>query len=442
MTNSIKSEDVTPSGVIFDSTAQTNDDYRGSRPAWNRQLDFIFSLIGYAVGVGNIWRFPNLCYRNGGGAFLIPYSLMLFACGIPLFFLEVSLGQFSNKGAIKVWDICPLFRGVGIGTLVITTICNVYYNLLIAFILFYLFSSFTSMLPWSQCNHKWNSPSCIVLKDQVHRNETMIGDLRSKSTSTFEFWHYKVLNISEGLHHMGSINWKLAGYFILAWTIAYLCLIKGIKSTGKIVYFTATFPYVMLTILLIRSLLLPGAFNGILYFIRPNWKLGYAPLNKIRQSRSSGVKYSSNTSNSSAFASAVSLSSSLTCSLTSGARSSTPALFRVSAPPSSHPPSFCSSFGQATSPQWIPDLPVTAVLFPACSFSHTDCSPLDTDRLNDTGWLNVLFSGNNSTYGVPPESVLFVRSCPFLHSNRVFGLVAQFLHFEIPENSTILQSYS
>ncbi|XP_065315721.1 sodium- and chloride-dependent glycine transporter 2-like [Gordionus sp. m RMFG-2023] len=274
MTNSIKSEDVTPSGVIFDSTAQTNDDYRGSRPAWNRQLDFIFSLIGYAVGVGNIWRFPNLCYRNGGGAFLIPYSLMLFACGIPLFFLEVSLGQFSNKGAIKVWDICPLFRGVGIGTLVITTICNVYYNLLIAFILFYLFSSFTSMLPWSQCNHKWNSPSCIVLKDQVHRNETMIGDLRSKSTSTFEFWHYKVLNISEGLHHMGSINWKLAGYFILAWTIAYLCLIKGIKSTGKIVYFTATFPYVMLTILLIRSLLLPGAFNGILYFIRPNWKLG------------------------------------------------------------------------------------------------------------------------------------------------------------------------
>lgn len=59
----------------------------------------------------NRWRFPYLCYRNGGGAFLLPYLLMLTLCGIPLFFMEMCWGQFSSTGCLTMFRVAPLFKG-------------------------------------------------------------------------------------------------------------------------------------------------------------------------------------------------------------------------------------------------------------------------------------------------------------------------------------------
>jgi SNF family Na+-dependent transporter len=56
---------------------------------------FSTKVIGYAVGLGNVWRFPFLVFKNGGAAFLVPFFIMLFIIGIPLFFLEIAIGQFS-----------------------------------------------------------------------------------------------------------------------------------------------------------------------------------------------------------------------------------------------------------------------------------------------------------------------------------------------------------
>merc|ERR1712176_302612 len=83
-----------------------------AREVWGKKLDFILSVAGGFIGLGNIWRFPYLCYRNGGGAFLIPYFIFLVIAGIPIFFLEVGIGQFTSEGGITAWErLAPITSG-------------------------------------------------------------------------------------------------------------------------------------------------------------------------------------------------------------------------------------------------------------------------------------------------------------------------------------------
>ncbi|XP_033095387.1 sodium- and chloride-dependent neutral and basic amino acid transporter B(0+)-like, partial [Anneissia japonica] len=96
--------------VDIEKIAMKTPDENDERGTWSGKLDFILSCISYAVGLGNVWRFPFLCYENGGGAFLIPYVIILCLAGLPLFFLELSLGQFASLGCVNVWRICPLLK--------------------------------------------------------------------------------------------------------------------------------------------------------------------------------------------------------------------------------------------------------------------------------------------------------------------------------------------
>ena len=72
------------------------------RETWGSYFEFFLSSLGLAVGLGNIWRFPYIAYENGGGSFLLPYLIMVFVVGLPVFFMEQSIGQFGRVGANKV----------------------------------------------------------------------------------------------------------------------------------------------------------------------------------------------------------------------------------------------------------------------------------------------------------------------------------------------------
>ncbi|KAJ3597276.1 hypothetical protein NHX12_000804 [Muraenolepis orangiensis] len=85
-----------------------------ARPQWENPIQFVLACVSYAVGLGNVWRFPYLCQLHGGGGFLIPYLIMLVLEGVPLFYMELAIGQKMRMGSIGAWSaISPYLGGVG-----------------------------------------------------------------------------------------------------------------------------------------------------------------------------------------------------------------------------------------------------------------------------------------------------------------------------------------
>ena len=83
------------------------------RDNWGSKAEFLLACIGYCVGLGNLWRFPYLVYESGGGVFLIPYFIMLFLVGIPLLYMELSIGLITQRGPVhSIKALCPFFKGI------------------------------------------------------------------------------------------------------------------------------------------------------------------------------------------------------------------------------------------------------------------------------------------------------------------------------------------
>lgn len=138
------------------------------RGNWTGRFDFLLSLLGYSVGLGNVWRFPYLCYNNGGGAFLIPFTVMLVIAGLPLMFMELSFGQYAALGPIAVYQrFCPLFKGLGVGMILVSAVVMLYYNVIIAWTIHYMFASLRAQLPWQTCDAAWSTICeyfvCVVI---------------------------------------------------------------------------------------------------------------------------------------------------------------------------------------------------------------------------------------------------------------------------------------
>lgn len=121
---------------------------RHGRPVWQDRRSFILAAVGAAIGTGNVWRFPYLCFRYGGGSFLVPYFFALFVLGIPVMVLELSTGQLRQKGFVyTLHEIDPALAGVAWATVLNTFLSCVFYCLVMAWSVIFLLQSFSE--PWA-----------------------------------------------------------------------------------------------------------------------------------------------------------------------------------------------------------------------------------------------------------------------------------------------------
>ncbi|XP_043793646.1 sodium- and chloride-dependent GABA transporter 1-like isoform X2 [Apis laboriosa] len=213
---------------------------------------------------------------------MVPYFIALALAGIPMFLMELSLGQMMTIGGLGVFKIAPIFKGIGYATCVLSCWTNIYYIIILAWALFYLLVSLRIDLPWRTCGNPWNTRYCLTPTERLEalcwtQDEdiicsTPIGNLSHAllKDPVKEFWERRTLQISDGIENIGSIRWELAGTLAVVWIMCYFCIWKGVKWTGKVVYFTSLFPYALLMILLIRGLTLPGAMEGLKYYVTPN----------------------------------------------------------------------------------------------------------------------------------------------------------------------------
>ncbi|XP_074535576.1 sodium- and chloride-dependent GABA transporter 2-like [Halichoeres trimaculatus] len=178
------------------------------------------------------------------------------------------MGQYTQEGGITCWrKLCPLAEGIGYGGQLILLYSCMTYIIILAWALLFLVFSFSAELPWASCNNYWNTDYCVDFSTHNNTNEwTNRTNLTSAAT---EFWERRVLAISGGIEEIGTVRLEVLLCLIAMWITCYFCIWKGVKSTGKVVYFTATFPYLMLLILLIRGLSLPGALQGVSFYLLP-----------------------------------------------------------------------------------------------------------------------------------------------------------------------------
>ncbi len=132
------------------------------RKQWASSCEFFLSALGYAVGVGNVWRYPYLCYENGGGVFIIPYFVCVLILGIPIVYIEMIVGQFSSHGPLTSWRMVKITKGIGLTINIFNAVYIVYYTMIIAYSVYYMAISIRLDLPWIKCQPSFASPSKLA----------------------------------------------------------------------------------------------------------------------------------------------------------------------------------------------------------------------------------------------------------------------------------------
>ncbi|QIC71550.1 sodium-dependent transporter [Acinetobacter indicus] len=209
----------------------------GSRENWSARSGFIIAAIGSAVGLGNIWRFPYVAYENGGGAFLVPYLVAIFAAGLPLLYLDYAVGHKFRKAPPLAYKKLMNSESLGWWQVMVTLVIGIYY---------------ASVLSWAGSYMYY-----------------AIGQKWGADTQAFFFNSY--LQNGEGLA-LGFVPTLFFG-LVIVWAVVMFILYggvrRGVELANKIFM---PLLVVLFTILVIQAIRLPGATAGLNAFFTPNWE--------------------------------------------------------------------------------------------------------------------------------------------------------------------------
>ncbi|MDR2622958.1 MAG: sodium-dependent transporter [Methanobrevibacter sp.] len=212
---------------------------------WNSNLTFLVSMIGSAVGLGNIWRYPYVLYSNGGGTFLFVYLISILMVGISFLLLEYSVGFKFKKSVPKIFrSVKPRLEVVGWFVVLITFIVLTYYTCIIGWDLVYFILSF----------------------------------FKGWGTDTNHFFSQTLLQSTDSIAGLTNIVLPcliptLVVWFIV-WFISNRDLNKGIGKANKILIPTL---FIMMFAIVLYSLTLKGALLGLTTLFTPNWNEIFNP---------------------------------------------------------------------------------------------------------------------------------------------------------------------
>ena len=210
------------------------------REQWNSRTGFLMAAVGSAVGLGNIWRFSYISYKNGGGAFLIPYIVALLTAGVPLMILEFALGhKMKGSAPYSLRKIRKGWEWLGWWSVIFVMFGIVlYYCVVLSWCVNYFFHSF---------NLTWGS-------------------------DPNDFFFNRFLKISSGPGEIGgiqvSILLALAAVWVVNWFIAYKGVQRGIELASRIFM---PLLFVLTTALVAWSLTFEGAGGGLAAYLRPDF---------------------------------------------------------------------------------------------------------------------------------------------------------------------------
>lgn len=211
---------------------------KDSRPHWTSNSVYILAAIGCAAGLGNFWRFPMLAFEYGGGAFILALFIANIVLVYPLMMMETVIGQKNQISGPFAFE--KLKKGTGwiqwIPVFVIMAIL-IYYGPVLAWGVKYLVMSLS-------------------------------GEFLTDPTTYFP---REILHLTDGVTNWGDFQWGIWGSLLASYLFIFYALRKNVLSLGPVVKITATAPFVLLLIIMIRGITLPGSAEGLRALFIPNW---------------------------------------------------------------------------------------------------------------------------------------------------------------------------
>lgn len=213
------------------------------RERWTWRGAFVVAAVGSAVGLGNLWRFPYVVYDSGGGAFLIPFLVALVTAGIPLMMLEFNLGRrFAGAAPLAMKRANPSYEFVGWWAVLAGFGIITYYAAILGWSLRYLWGAFT--LEWG-------------MDAETFFYDTVLGISPVLEAGAFG----SLFGLSPAL---------ILG-FILGWLAIFFIVFSGVKGLGRVVMVTMPLPFILILVLMVRGLTLPGAAEGLNFYLKPDF---------------------------------------------------------------------------------------------------------------------------------------------------------------------------